>query len=131
MGKRYLKLYWVETDDHDEDWFIVAKSIRQAASLHEKMEGYDPGDAYAELVMPIPEDLVLEEPIEPGWPSRELLIALGAIFLADEPTRVVEIDGRRYCEGMLAALIDEVVDDQFEKIGRGRPNNSTRTHLND
>lgn len=117
-----LKLYWVETDDHDEDWFIVAGSLEEAQTLHEKMEGYNEGDAYAEEILTLPENLAAE----PGWPSHELLIAAGACFLAEEPTRVVEIDGRRFCEGLLGAKIDEIVDDVFEEMGRERPNKTVK-----
>ena len=42
-----MKLYWVTTEDHDEDWFIVASSPEEASKYHEDMEGYVPGDADA------------------------------------------------------------------------------------
>ena len=35
-----MELYWVTTEDHGEDWFIVAISSKEAAKLHEDMEGY-------------------------------------------------------------------------------------------
>ena len=38
-----LYLYWCETDDHDEDWFIVAESAEEACHIHESAEGYDDG----------------------------------------------------------------------------------------
>ena len=40
-----MNLYWVETDDHDEDWFIVAGSSEAAEKWFELAEGYDPSDA--------------------------------------------------------------------------------------
>lgn len=54
-GSRPLNLYWVETSDHDEDWFIIAKNSRSACSYHEQYEGYNSGDANASLVAPIPD----------------------------------------------------------------------------
>lgn len=117
-----MKLYWVTTEDHDEDWFMVAKSAKAAAKLHENEEGYDPGDARAKLVTAIPAGLEAE----PGWPSEELLCALGARYLSKESPMVVELNGRTFCEGLLQSLINEVTDDYFEEQGQGRPNNTVK-----
>jgi hypothetical protein len=38
-----VNLYWVTTDDHDEDWFTLARTIRTAESYHIQYEGYEPG----------------------------------------------------------------------------------------
>jgi len=46
-----MNLYWVTTEDHAEDWFIVANNPQEAATFHEEMEGYDPGDATAEMIL--------------------------------------------------------------------------------
>jgi hypothetical protein len=40
-----VNLYWVTTDDHDEDGFILARTGRTAESYHIQYEGYEPGDA--------------------------------------------------------------------------------------
>src|SRR5215831_6704092 len=45
------ELYWVTTPDHDEDWFIIAPSKRLAQRFHEEFEGYERGDADAELIV--------------------------------------------------------------------------------
>jgi hypothetical protein len=82
-----MNLYWVTTEDHDEDWFVIASSQKEAVQLHEKMEGYDPGDAAAEEILEIPEKM----DVETGWPSNEILSALGAKFLLTGPARVVVI----------------------------------------
>ncbi len=99
-----MKLYWVTTEDHDEDWFMVASSLKEAAKLHEEMEGYEPGDAKAEEILAIKGDV----PAEAGWPSDELLLAVGAKILHNEQPRVVEIRGREFHEGMLDAVLDEL-----------------------
>jgi hypothetical protein len=44
-AKSIVNLYWVTTDDHDEDWFILARTSRTAESYHIQYEGYEPGDA--------------------------------------------------------------------------------------
>jgi hypothetical protein len=45
INKQTIKLYWVTTHDHDEDWFILAESAKSARAYHEYYEGYDKGDA--------------------------------------------------------------------------------------
>jgi hypothetical protein len=116
------KLYWVTTVDHDEDWFVVASSPEEASKYHEDMEGYDPDDARAEEILDIPENLSAEI----GWPSDELLLAVGAKFLLNDQYRVVEIDGKRFCEGMLNATINEITDDLFEEYGEERLNQTKK-----
>ena len=120
-----MKLYWVTTDDHDEDWFVAATSPEEASNYHETMEGYDHGDAKAEAVIDIPENINAET----GWPSDELLLALGAEFLLRDPSRVVEIAGRKFCEGLLDATINEISDDLFEKNGEARLNKTKKPSL--
>jgi hypothetical protein len=124
-GKTQMKLYWVTTDDHDEDWFIVASSSQAASNAHENREGYNPGDARAEAIVEIPESV----PAEPGWPSEELLRSLGAEFLHDDQPRVVEIAGRKFCEGMLESRLNEIIDDAFEARGEARPNQTKKMPL--
>jgi len=118
-----MKLFWVTTKDHDEDWFVVAESAAEASEFHEDEEGYEPGDATAEEVLIIPDGY----PAETGWPSGELLVALGGTFISGEGARIVEINGRKYCEGLLEGNIRELADDVFEKQGSGRPNQTKRT----
>jgi hypothetical protein len=102
-----LQLYWVTTEDHDEDWFVVAADPSEAARSFELNIGYEAGSAIAEKVLDIPPDIQMK-PVDtewfedwPDWPSDESLIALGAIFISDEPSRVVEICGNRYTEGSM------------------------------
>ena len=120
-----MRLYWVTTEDHDEDWFVVAKSAEEASKYHENMEGYDPGEAKAEEVLDIPENVSAEI----GWPSDELLLAVGAEFLINDQSRVVEIAGRKFCEGMLEATINEINDDLFEEYGEERLNQTKKPSL--
>ena len=48
-----MNLFWVTTSDHGEDWFVIAHSAQEAATFHKDVEGYDPGDATAEMIMPV------------------------------------------------------------------------------
>ena len=117
-----LKLYWAQTLDHCEDWFVVAADELEAERLHEQLEGYDPGDADAEEIIAIPDTLAAE----PGWPSEELLTAIGAKFIKNGASRVVEIGGRTFCEGLLEETLRSLDDDQFEAQGLGRINETEK-----
>jgi len=117
-----MKLYWVETADRAEDWFVVARSARRAARWHEQAEGYASGDAVATPVLRIPKGLEAPE----GWPTDDLLVACGARIQRSETPRVVEIDGTRFVEGYLESEIRQRADDGFEALGRGRPNETKR-----
>ncbi len=120
-----MKLYWATTEDHDEDWFIVASSSEEATKYHEEMEGYEPGEAKAEEILDIPENISAEA----GWPSDELLLAVGADFRINDQSRVVEIAGRVFCEGMLEATLNEIYDDIFEERGYERLNKTKKLPL--
>ena len=117
-----MNLYWVETDEHHEDWFILAESGARAAFIHEEFEGYEDGYAEAQFVAKVPEEFSNES----GHPSLELLAACGAKIIRAEAPRCVEIDGMRYSEGMLQHQILRLDDDRFEAMGEGRPNRTAR-----
>ena len=118
-------LYWVTTEDHAEDWFMIADSEMKAARLFESEEGYPQGSADAEMILSIPaefHELFGEDNEAWPWPANEALMKLGAIFMCYSPTRIVEINNRRFCEGMMGEAIMRADDDYFESVGEGRPN---------
>ena len=96
-----MKLYWVTTEDHHEDWFIVASTKEEACKLHEELEGYEPGDANSQEILTIPDNISAEL----GWPSDDLLFSVGATFIQNGDTRIVKINGQQFVEGMLEAVI--------------------------
>ena len=120
-----MKLFWVTTEDHDEDWFVVASSAEEACKFHEDLEGYDIGDATTEEILSIPENI----PAEPGWPSDELLVGVGAKFITENPSRVVEINGRKFSEGLLESFLNEIEDNAFEQRGLERLNKTPKTSM--
>lgn len=103
-----MNLYWVTTEDHDEDWFVIAKNSRSAASYHELYEGYCSGDATAEKIIRIPDSLAVEK----GWPTSKLMKALGAKCISKDSPRIVELNGRVFCEGLLDSYILEIESDR-------------------
>ncbi len=117
-----MNLYWVTTEDHGEDWFTVANSAREAATFHEDFEGYDIGDATAELVTEIPDGVKAD----PGWPSDDVLKACDATIVSHGPARVVKIGERTFSEGLMESIIRSASDDMAEALGKGRPNKTSR-----
>lgn len=105
------KLYWCETEDHDEDWFVVGRNAAEASEYYEGYEGYDEGDAKAELVCVLPRSE--QKRTEPGWPDNQLLEVCGAEFLTATPqdganelraqmgsgSQLVRVKGRIFAEG--------------------------------
>ena len=118
-------LYWVTTEDHYEDWFVLAPSPVEATQYFENYEGYNPGDAEAEEILGISDDLQVEK----GWPSRELLETLGFKYLSDDNTRVIEFYGRKFVEGAMEAIINKINDDLIEEYRGERPNKTKKTKL--
>ena len=114
-----LKLYWCQTGDHDEDWFVVARRAKDAIRFFQSYEGYDEEDVLAAVVIVLPRSL--QKDTYRGWPTRELLEDCGAKIVRWETPRVVELEGTRWAEGILEHQILEVTDDLFEKKGKGRP----------
>ncbi len=118
-----MKLYWVTTDDHHEDWFIIASSTNEASKLHEEFEGYDLGAASAQEIINIPDNIT----VEVGWPSEDVLLSVGAKFIKEDEPRIIEINGKQFAEGMLEAHLKESDDDIFELLGEKRLNQTKRT----
>ncbi len=119
-----LTLYWCQTADHDEDWFVVARRANDARVFFANQEGYDEGDVSVQAILVLPE--AQQDGGNRGWPALELLEACGAKILRWETPRVVELKGTRFVEGMLEQQILQLTDDLFELKGRGRPNKTER-----
>ncbi|MEJ2724476.1 MAG: hypothetical protein P8175_07490 [Deltaproteobacteria bacterium] len=117
-----MKLYWITTEDHAEDWFVVAHGAKEAVTFHEDVEGYEPGEATAEMVKEIPDEIAADV----GWPSDEVLRSCGANLLAQGPARIVEIAGRKFCEGLMESTLRTLDDDLSEAHGKGRPNKTKK-----
>ena len=119
--RKTLKLYWVTTEDHCEDWFIVSHSAKAAEHFHETEEGYEKGEASAEEILAIPSDLGPE----PGWPTDEIIHALGGVFLSQAHPRIVQLNNKKYCEGLLEGITREFDDDVYrensEQRGTSKP----------
>jgi hypothetical protein len=112
-----LKLYWVTDPRREDDWFVVARTARDARRFYL----YDSGDevsaapAYgSERILTLPMNLQkvddevfnYHDERDSGWPTNELLRLWGAVFLQEDGARVVQIGGRQFAEGMLDAAVE-------------------------
>jgi hypothetical protein len=105
--KQTVKLYWVTTADHDEDWFIFAESDLQARSYHEHYEGYGKGDAHSRLIV---SNVTLKE-FQNGTPPCharfEDLFQIGFKNAGSGPNRRgAKFNGEIFREGILEAIIE-------------------------
>jgi len=105
--KQQIKLYWVTTEDHDEDWFIFAESARQGRAYHEHYEGYGKGDASSRLIV---SNVTLQELVGGQPPCHAQvpdLLQLGFAEVGSEPNlRRVEFNGEIFEEGVLESIVD-------------------------
>ena len=105
--KKQIKLYWVTTADHAEDWFILANSARQARSYHEHYEGYDKGDANSRLIV---SNVTLKEFVNgtpPCYAQFQDLFQIGFKNAGAIPNRRrAGLNGEIFREGILEAIIE-------------------------
>jgi hypothetical protein len=138
---KHWKLYWVVTFCHSEDWFVLARTKKDAEEFHEAEEGMDPFTAGAKLVRYVDPLLMRKEQgrivenereagaknpeaslLSPHWPSSELLRELGGKFLnADPVLRVVQFDDSVFTEGSMQKVIDSLtgaiyIDDEGKEV---------------
>jgi len=102
--RKIPKIYWVETPDHDEDWFVLAYDKRSAESFFVCSEGYDTGYATAKLCGRVPEE-ALDDPL-PCYGQKNHIIAAGGRFI--DPETVSEIHKRMGC-GMRTAVFNDQI----------------------
>jgi hypothetical protein len=106
-SRKQVRLYWVTTDDHDEDWFIFAASARQARAYHEDYEGYDKGDAHSRLIV---SNVILKEFQNGTPPCHAQFQDLFQIGFQDAGTipnrRRVRFNGEIFREGILESIIE-------------------------
>ena len=126
VAKVSVRLYWVSTADHDEDWFIFAKSKQSAAKFHADYEGYGPRDTAAEPILPARD---IAGPF-PRHAQIDDLATLGfEILKGGDHGRSVKYGDRTFVEGHLESLIAEIDDNSSEAIGEGRPRGTKSSSL--
>ena len=102
-----MKLYWVTTQDHDEDWFVFAESARQARAFHEDCEGYDKGDAHSRLIVSKVTLKEFQNGVPPCHAQFQDLFQIGFKNAGTTPNRRgVKFNGEIFREGILEAIIE-------------------------
>jgi DNA-binding XRE family transcriptional regulator len=92
-------LYWLATREWATDWFVVARTQKQAKEFFAQQEGYDIERLVCERVITLPKELQ-SELREPDWASPELLERSGGTILNDSAPVVVNIGGSVYVQGL-------------------------------
>jgi Meiotically Up-regulated Gene 113 (MUG113) protein len=103
-------LFWVYTYDHYEDWFVLARSSREARDFHENDCGYDLGDARAKLICRSPISFSRNVPCYASW---SVLRRCGVKILHKDYPAVFEKDGQRFKEG---AIVDDIYTEGTDNI---------------
>jgi hypothetical protein len=105
--KQTVRLYWVTTQDHDEDWLIFAESAKSARAYHEDYEGYGKGDAHSRLIV---SNVTLKEFQNGTPPCHAQFQDLFQIGFQDAGTipnrRGVKFNGEIFREGILESIIE-------------------------
>ena len=102
-----MKLYWVTTQEHDEDWFVFAESARQARAFHEDCEGYDKGDAHSRLIVSKVTLKEFQNGAPPCHAQFQDLFQIGFKNAGTTPNRRgVKFNGEIFREGILEAIIE-------------------------
>ncbi|MGX5200956.1 hypothetical protein [Aliikangiella sp. IMCC44632] len=75
-----MKLYWVETIDHGEDWFIAANDQTHAITIFSEELGFDieADKVSAEFICNFPAS---PQNLEPGFCDNDDLIQCGGEFI--------------------------------------------------
>jgi hypothetical protein len=92
-----VNLYWVTTIDHDEDWFIFAKSSRMAELYHVDYEGDEDEGADAKLIM---RGCVITGTAPRNAEIRDLAKLGFEVLRGGAHGRVVRLKGRTFVEGL-------------------------------
>ena len=104
---KQIKLYWVSSDDHDQDWLIFADTARRARAYHEDYEGYGRGDANSRLIV---SKVTLQEYINGTPPCHarfQDLFQIGFQNAGATPNRRgAKFNGEIFREGILEAIIE-------------------------
>jgi hypothetical protein len=75
-----MKLYWVETIDHGEDWFIAATDENHATKIFSEELGFDivADKVCAQFICDFPNS---EKPVEPGFCDNDDILRCGGEFI--------------------------------------------------
>lgn len=119
MKKKRWSVYWCFSECHCEDWFVVARTWREARRFFADYEDMGIEEVDVDRLLALPEGVTV---VEPGWADEGLLRACGAKILRTDNPRAAELKGVVYQEGHMNFILARRADDHFEARGSGRPN---------
>ena len=109
MSAKGFKLYWCWTLDETEDWFVTAKTEKQAARFFADEEGFDRKEAFARQVGIIPDRL--QSVVQLGYPLEEVIEACGGTFFHHQTPRVVRLESKitheTFTEGYMECMVSQ------------------------
>jgi hypothetical protein len=123
-------IYWVESFENQEDWFVVGLDQYVAEKFFCDYEGYDLDLVSSEIIC-VAEFEDEDESIEEAYfPSDEMLIKNGFEVITEDEPRIFWRAGRKFCQGNIiqkmivqksnkkaGVYIVEVRDSGLYKIG--------------
>ena len=121
-----MKLFWVSTNCHTEDWFVVSKTESKAQRFFDDYEGFDLGGSKAQFICEIAPELIKKFGLKQSQhPEMELLTCLGGKVHSEEVPRIVNFNGKVYKEGdIIAAYLNHI--DHKEGVYIIKLGNTTR-----
>jgi hypothetical protein len=78
-----MGLFWCSTDDHANDWFVVARDPHEAGRFFAIESGYQPTQVHTDVVVALPRCRATDVA---KWPTLELIASVGCAFVHGEVT---------------------------------------------
>jgi hypothetical protein len=105
------KLFWCSTEDHANDWGVVARDAEEAGRFFATEEGYRLSQVHTDLVVVLPR---VRQTDVAKWPTLELIASVGCAFVHGEVPATRVALGCRCCDpgdGRELVGLDIVDDD--------------------
>ncbi len=97
-----MKLYWLSTPCHHEDWFVYAWSKDEAEEFYEEFEDFNAGYSTARFIKKIPKEIISKHNLlEVEFAPDELLEELYLLMLSYDYPRIVMHRGEVFQEGSM------------------------------
>jgi hypothetical protein len=123
-------IYWIESFENHENWFVVGADQYVSEKFFCNIEGYDLDLVSSEAICLADFEDEDESHKEAYFPSHEMLIKNGFELITEDVPRIFWRAGRKFCEGNIihqiivqksnkkaGVYIIEVRDSQLFKIG--------------
>jgi len=105
------KLFWCSTEDHANDWGVVARDAQEARRFFATEEGYRLSQVRTDLVVVLPR---VRQTDVANWPTLELIASVGCAFVHGEVPATRVARGCQCCDSPEARHLagPDIVDAQ-------------------